>query len=98
MRGEVKLSLDGGGGLPAERAGGIGTSENVLEGGDSTWLVMPNPACSCVAAAVVDDVLSGWVTVGVVGDGMGRSLLDKDAAGLRVEAFSESPRAGRSTL
>jgi hypothetical protein len=58
---------------------------------------MPKPALSWVAAAVVDDVRSGWLTVGVVGDGTGLSDLVIDAAGFKADALSESPRAGRST-
>lgn len=51
---------------------------------------------SCEAAAVVDDVRSGWLTVGVVGDG---ALLSDfvDADGFSEDVWSESPRAGRST-
>jgi hypothetical protein len=48
-RGEVKLSDSGGGaGLPAERAGGTGASENDLE--ESNGLLMPSPELSCDGA------------------------------------------------
>jgi hypothetical protein len=93
----VKLSLEGGGGLPPERAGRTGTSDRFLEDGGSAGLVMPSPAFSCAVAAVVDDVRSGWPTVGVVGDGIDFSLLEMEAEGFSVEALRESPRAGRST-
>lgn len=90
------MSAEGGGGLPAERAG-MGTSEKPFEGEDSTGLVIPNPALSFVAATVVDDVRSGWLMVGVVGEGMDLSDLEIEAEGFSAEALSESPRAGRST-
>lgn len=86
----------GGGGLPAERAGGTGTSEEDLVGSESAAVTMPNPVLSCAAAVVVDDVRSGWLTVGVVGSVLS-DLLVMDAAGFNVEGLSESPRAGRST-
>lgn len=94
----MKICAEGGGGLPAERAGGTGTSGKDFVGGDSTGLVMPKPAFKCAAAAVVEDVRSGWLIVGVVGDGAGLSDLVMDAEGFNAEALSESPRAGRSTV
>jgi hypothetical protein len=93
-RGEVKVSVEGGGGLPPERAGRTGTSEGVLEAGESTGLVMPSPAFICAVAVVVEDVRSGWVTVGVVGDGTGLSFFEMDAEGISTEFRRESPRAG----
>ena len=58
---------------------------------------MPRPALSCAAAAVVEEVRSGWLIVGVVGEGMGLSGLVMDAEVFSAEGLSESPRAGRST-
>jgi hypothetical protein len=58
---------------------------------------MPRPALRCAAAAVVEDVRSGWLTVGVVGEGARLSDRVMDAEGFKAEALSESPRAGRST-
>jgi hypothetical protein len=88
---------DGGAGLPAERAGGTGTSEKDFPGGESAGCMMPSPALSCAAAVVVDDVRSGWLIVGVVGAGTDLSDRVIDAAGFNAEALSESPRVGRST-
>ena len=95
-RGEVNVSVEGGGGRPPERAGRTGTSDKVLEEGESAGPVMPSPAFRFAVATVVDDVRSGWLRVGVVGE---RSRLSfwSEADGLRVVALSESPRAGRST-
>lgn len=96
-RGDVKFAAAGGGGLPAERAGGTGTSETDLLGGESAGFVIPSPALSWDAANVVEDVLSGWVRVGVVGAGPLFSDLVMEAEGFNPDGFSESPRAGRST-
>jgi hypothetical protein len=93
-RGEVNVSDDGGAGLPAERAGGTGTSEGDLA--ESNGLLIPNPELSC-GAARVDEVRSGWVTVGVVGESAYLSAICPDPEGLNVEGLRESPRAGRST-
>lgn len=80
------MSADGGAGLPAERAGGTGTSENDLE--DSKGLLMPRPALTWAGAPWVDEVRSGCSTVGVDGDRAGWA---------EPEGLRESPRAGRST-
>lgn len=93
----MNVCAEGGGGRPADRAGGTGTSGKFFEGGESTGFVMPRPALSSDDAAAVDDVRSGWLVVGVVGEGPGLSDLVRDAEGFRPDGFSESPRAGRST-
>lgn len=90
------MSPVGGAGLPAERAGGTGTSEDDLEGEKSARLLIPNPVSSCAVAFLEDDILSGWFAVGVVGVGSDFSFRDWDPEGLSEE-LSESPRAGRST-
>jgi hypothetical protein len=58
---------------------------------------MPSPALRFALAMFVEDVRSGWVRVGVVGEGMGFSVREMGAEGFRAEDLSESPRAGRST-
>lgn len=93
----MKVSVEGGAGLPAERAGGTGTSDDAFENGDSIGFVMPRPVFNWAVAAFVDEVRSGWLAVGVVGDGSALSPREMDAEGLSAEGFSESPRAGRST-
>ena len=57
---------------------------------------MPSPALRFALAVFVDDVRSGWLRVGVVGDGLRLSFREMGAEGLRAEDLSESPRAGRS--
>lgn len=91
------MSVEGGGGLPPERAGRTGTSEPGLEDGESTGPVIPSPALSCAVAAVVDVVRSGWLIVGVVGEGPDLSFREMGAEGLSGAAFRDSPRGGRST-
>jgi len=89
------VSVNGGGaGRPPERAGRTGTSD--LEAGESIGLVMPSPALSCALAAAVEEVRSGWLAVGVVGEGTRFSFRERGAEGFKVEGLSESPRAGRS--
>jgi hypothetical protein len=91
----VNVCAAGGAGLPAERAGGTGTSDEDFLDSESAAVTMPSPALSCAAALVVDDVRSGWLGVGVVGPVLS-DLLVMGAAGFSAEALSESPRAGRS--
>jgi hypothetical protein len=95
-RGDVNVSVEGGAGRPPERAGRTGGSDGVLEAGESEGLSMPSPALRFALAMLVDDVRSGWLRVGVVGDGA-LSFREIGAEGLRVEALSESPRAGLSS-
>ena len=91
------MSVGGGGaGRPPERAGRTGTSDR--EEGDSMGLVMPSPALSWALAAAVEEFRSGWLAVGVVGDGTRFSLREREAEGFKVEGLSESPRAGRSRM
>lgn len=85
-----------GAGLPADRAGGTGTSDDDLRDGESAGLLIPSPAFICAAAKVVEDVRSGWETVGVVGAWPLLSDL-VEAEGFNADGFRESPRAGRST-
>jgi hypothetical protein len=91
------VSVEGGAGRPPERAGTTGGSEGVLDDGESAGLSMPSPALRFALAMFVEDVRSGWVRVGVVGEGMGFSFREMGAEGFRAEDLSESPRAGRST-
>jgi hypothetical protein len=65
--------------------------------GDSAGPDIPKPALSCVAAAFEEEVRSGKLTVGVVGDGTGFSERVKEGEGFNAAALSESPRAGSST-
>jgi hypothetical protein len=91
------VSVEGGAGLPPERAGRTGGSEGVLEDGESAGLSMPSPAFKFALAVLVDDVRSGWLRVGVVGDALRLSFREIGAEGFRAEDLRESPRAGRST-
>lgn len=89
----MKFCVEPGAGLPAERAGGTGTSEKDFDRGESAVAVIPRPGF-CVAAAELEEVRAGWLIVGVVGR---FSDLEVFAEGFAVEGFNESPRAGRST-
>lgn len=40
----MKFCVEGGAGRPAERAGGTGTSEMDLAGGESVGFIIPRPA------------------------------------------------------
>jgi hypothetical protein len=91
------VSVEGCAGRPPERAGSAGGSDGVLEDGESAGLSIPSPALRFALAVFVDDVRSGWLRVGVVGDGLGLSFREMGADGFRAEDLSESPRAGRST-
>lgn len=97
-RGEVKLAAaaEEGAGLPADRAGGTGTSDDDLFDGESAGLDMPRPAFICDAAKVEEEVRSGWVMVGVVGAlPLFSDLVEVEC--FNADGLSESPRAGRST-
>ena len=96
-RGDVNVSVEGCAGRPPERAGSAGGSNGVLEDGESAGLSIPSPALRFALAVFVDDVRSGWLRVGVVGDELGLSFREMGADGFRAEDLSESPRAGRST-